>query len=114
MADHPLRPANRRSLGRPLPHLLADSTQADLPTLNGLFPKRCHPGKSFGINYPFGQVSPAGRYITYALLTRLPLAPKGPFDLHVLGAPPALVLSQDRTLHQKLYTLDLTFKPQST
>ena len=36
------------------------------------------------------------------LLTRPPLtAPKGgPFDLHVLGAPPAFVLSQDQTLHQ--------------
>ena len=29
MADHPLRPATRRSLGEPLPHQLADGTQAD-------------------------------------------------------------------------------------
>ena len=28
MADHPLRPATRLSLGRPLPHQLADATQA--------------------------------------------------------------------------------------
>ena len=38
----------------------------------------------------------------HALLTRPPLGstPKGrsPFDLHVLGAPPAFVLSQDQTL----------------
>ena len=27
MADHPLRPANHRSLGGPLPHLLANGTQ---------------------------------------------------------------------------------------
>ena len=43
------------------------------------------------------------------LLTRPPLSfnsftPKGskkktPFDLHVLGMPPAFVLSQDQTLH---------------
>ena len=38
------------------------------------------------------------------LLTRPPLTstPKGlrSFDLHVLGAPPAFVLSQDQTLHR--------------
>ena len=32
------------------------------------------------------------------LLTRLPLAPKWPFDLHVLSLPPAFALSQDQTL----------------
>ena len=36
------------------------------------------------------------------LLTRLPLGIATPFDLHVLGTPPALVLSQDQTLHIKL------------
>jgi hypothetical protein len=38
----------------------------------------------------------------HALLTRPPLGagpkPSTPFDLHVLGAPPAFVLSQDQTL----------------
>ncbi len=34
----------------------------------------------------------------HALLTRAPLIPKDPFDLHVLGLPPAFVLSQDQTL----------------
>jgi hypothetical protein len=38
----------------------------------------------------------------HALLTRAPLRPqanpRSPFDLHVLGAPPAFVLSQDQTL----------------
>jgi hypothetical protein len=37
------------------------------------------------------------------LLTRLPLGIATPFDLHVLGTPPALVLSQDQTLHKKSY-----------
>ena len=37
------------------------------------------------------------------LLTRLPLGIATPFDLHVLGTPPALVLSQDQTLHNKTY-----------
>ena len=32
------------------------------------------------------------------LLTRLPLTPKGAFDLHVLSLPPAFALSQDQTL----------------
>ena len=35
------------------------------------------------------------------LLTRLPLLIAKAFDLHVLGLPPAFVLSQDQTL--KLY-----------
>ncbi len=37
------------------------------------------------------------------LLTRLPLGIATSFDLHVLGTPPAFVLSQDQTLHKKLY-----------
>ena len=37
------------------------------------------------------------------LLTRLPLGIATPLDLHVLGTPPALVLSQDQTLHKKFY-----------
>jgi hypothetical protein len=34
------------------------------------------------------------------LLTRLPLGVAPSFDLHVLGTPPALILSQDQTLHK--------------
>ena len=34
------------------------------------------------------------------LLTRLPLGIATSFDLHVLGTPPALILSQDQTLHK--------------
>ena len=45
---------------------------------------------------------PTQRQITHVLLTRAPLSggPKPPFafDLHVLGTPPALILSQDQTL----------------
>ena len=47
-------------------------------------------------------LSPARRQITHALLTRAPLySGRSPFsfDLHVLGTPPAFVLSQDQTLH---------------
>ena len=45
------------------------------------------------------------RQVTHALLTRPPLShysvrklPSASFDLHVLGTPPAFILSQDQTL----------------
>ena len=38
---------------------------------------------------------------TYMLLTRLPLSIATSFDLHVLGVPPAYVLSHDQTLKFK-------------
>ena len=54
-------------------------------------------------------LSPTERQVAHVLLTRSPLSwtlfhPKtsektAPFDLHVLGAPPAFVLSQDQTLY---------------
>ena len=54
-------------------------------------------------------LSPSARQVAHALLTRPPLesarasavasAPGAPpFDLHVLGTPPAFILSQDQTL----------------
>ena len=54
-------------------------------------------------------LSPGTGQVTHALLTRPPLKdfirPKTskafPFDLHVLGTPPAFILSQDRTLKFK-------------
>ena len=65
---------------------------------------------SCGISIPFGMLSPSWRQVTHALLTRPPLSsfiftPKGSFkrfslDLHVLGTPPAFVLSQDQTLEK--------------
>src|SRR3546814_2049712 len=42
--------------------------------------------------------SPYLRADSHALRTRAPLDPKVSFDLHVLGMPPAFVLSQDQTL----------------
>ena len=55
-------------------------------------------------------LSPSWRQVTHALLTRPPLSstkitPKGSIsrfslDLHVLGTPPAFVLSQDQTLQK--------------
>ena len=61
-----------------------------------------------GISVRFQTLSPSERQVTHALLTRPPLnynkfIPKKsfiavPFDLHVLGTPPAFILSQDQTL----------------
>ena len=56
-----------------------------------------------GISVLFRTLFPSERQVTHALLTRPPLgigkqAFLAPFDLHVLGTPPAFVLSQDQTL----------------
>ena len=69
-----------------------------------------------GISVLFRTLSPSDRQVAHVLLTRPPLSyiifhPKAsvnitPFDLHVLGAPPAFVLSQDQTC--LLYTSSLT------
>ena len=59
-----------------------------------------------GISTSFEMLSQIIRQIIYALLTRAPLnegaSPLIPFDLHVLGTPPAFVLSQDQTLQLNL------------
>ncbi len=62
-----------------------------------------HPGVS-GITRPFGRLSRGRGQVLHVLLSRSPLASTRrwvPFDLHVLGAPPAFILSQDRTLRPK-------------
>ena len=61
-----------------------------------------------GISSRFQLLSPTEGQVAHALLTRPPLnyklvIPKKsenavPFDLHVLGTPPAFILSQDQTL----------------
>ena len=56
-----------------------------------------------GISWPFGQLSQSQGQVTHVLLTRAPLysTPRRmcfSYDLHVLGTPPAFVLSQDQTL----------------
>ena len=57
-----------------------------------------------GISFSFPKLSPTRGQITHALLTRSPLYLSRrtfAFDLHVLGTPPAFVLSQDQTLQFK-------------
>ena len=57
-----------------------------------------------GISTPFGVLFPCLGKVAHALLTRPPLKQSAasyqlsPLDLHVLGTPPAFVLSQDQTL----------------
>ena len=58
----------------------------------------------WGINPPFGGLSPCPGQVAYALRTRAPVAGGGiatsplPLDLHVLGLSLAFILSQDQTL----------------
>ena len=102
VGDHPLRSPTRLRLGRLLPYQLADGTQAPPKAdcsfhLNTLtFEILC------GISSPFELVSLSSGQVTNALLTRSPLRfiAKSPSDLHVLGTPPAFILSQDQTLRK--------------
>ena len=64
-----------------------------------------------GISSRFQLLSPSERQVAHTLLTRPPLSQiplrriseeSASFDLHVLGTPPAFILSQDQTLN-KLY-----------
>ena len=62
---------------------------------------RCLAAGSSGVTLRFRRLSPGGGRVLHVLLSRSPLASTRrwvPFDLHVLGAPPAFILSQDRTL----------------
>jgi hypothetical protein len=106
LADHPLRPATRRRLGRPLPHQQADRPQAH-PEAHRCFrepPRRA--ASTSGISAPFDALFPTSGQVAYVLLNRSPLArgpkPSHPLDLHTLGTPQAFVLSQDQTLQRKV------------
>ena len=91
VADHPLRPATRQSLGKPLPYQQADRNKADL------FPPELYSCENYGTlaNLSAGYFPEKGTFlaITHPFATLLQA-----YDLHVLGTPPAFVLSQDQTL----------------
>ena len=99
MAGRPLSPAIRLRLGRPLPHLLADRTRVSQVPDRSFYPKAygvlavvsncCPPvlDKSSRVTHP-----------SATMLTKKQASQLTPFDLHVLGTPPAFVLSQDQTL----------------
>src|SRR6476660_2403171 len=95
VADHPLKPATDRRLGEPLPHQLPNQTRADPLPIN------LSPSGHIRYYPQFPRAIPKQRARSHALLTRPPLTPKGPLDLHVLSLPPAFALSQDQTLTLK-------------
>ena len=106
VADHSLKSATHRRLGGLLSHQLANGTRAHLLPLSALTPPRCLGVVLSGISSRFRLLSLCKRQVAHVLLTRSPLnktesiatASLVPFDLHVLGMPPAFVLSQDQTL----------------
>ena len=69
------------------------------------FARRDDPESTCGIVGDFSPVFLTGRQVTHVLLTRppLPLVAERACDLHVLGTPPAFILSQDQTRHPKKY-----------
>ena len=104
MADRPLRPATHRCLGEQLPHQLANGTRAHPKAIN-LSPS-CHAtGRAYPVLAALSACYPGlpGRLPTcYSpvrhWVSQAASCPITPFDLHVLGTPPAFVLSQDQTL----------------
>ena len=77
MTDHPLRPVTRRRLGEPLPHQQADRPRAHPevpgPKVPGFNHQEMPLGITYGINPPFGGLSPASGQVAHVLLTRSPL-----------------------------------------
>ena len=70
-----------------------------------------------GLSCRFQPLSRWSGQVPYVLLTRSPLSlskasfQSAPFDLHVLGMPPAFILSQDQTLHlNRLFSSFLTLR----
>ena len=97
-----------RGLGEPLPHQLANAPRVHpSATPESAFQiKTMRFRLLYGISTCFQVLSPSDGQVTHVLLTRSPLLFfrwsklrwKEAFDLHVLGTPPAFVLSQDQTL----------------
>ena len=80
-------------------------------------PEPCDSVVLRGISTSFDALSPCLRQVAHALLTRPPLErpvasyQSSPLDLHVLGTPPAFVLSQDQTLAlNPVLNLEVSFK----
>ena len=111
MAVQPLSPATDRRLGGPLPRQLANQTRGHLTAINLWQQNHAISLHHAVLAVVSNRYSPLqGRFLTrYSpvrhLILRIPAEAfllKTPFDLHVLGTPPAFVLSQDQTL-KKLY-----------
>ena len=118
MADRPLRPAIRRSLGGPLPRQQADGPRAPPEAKKHFFHQSCDRWKIFSISTGFPVLSQSSGQVAHVILTRSPLnlpeqAPWIPFDLHVLSTPPAFILSQNQTLHQDFSRTEVPSKSES-
>ncbi len=108
LAGHPLRPATRHRLGRPLPHQLPDRTRAPPPATEAFhrYPRgyRSYAGLS---SVSRGYTPPEGRLLTrYSAVCRFSIVAEATdtLDLHALSAPPAFTLSQDQTLLLEPYS----------
>ena len=107
MAVHSLKPATDRRLGKPLPYQPANQTRAH-PILPELFTLYHAVLCAYAVLAPISKCYPPvqGRLPTrYSpvrhsciLLPAETFRRMHPFDLHVLGTPPAFILSQDQTL----------------
>ena len=80
MADRPLRPATRQSLGEPLPHQLADRPRAHPEAQKHFLNRSCDQKRISGINPSFPGLSRSSGQVAHVLLTRSPLR-------HGLGYP---------------------------
>ena len=106
MADHPLRPAKDRRLGRPLPYQLPNLAWAHLMARGPKIP-RFGSKALCGISHRFQWLSPSKRQIPkyYSPVRRSSSSSKLEIlqlDLHVLSLPPAFNLSHDQTLQFKI------------
>ena len=99
VAVQPLSPATRLRLGEPLPHLLADRTRAaPKPDCSFYLPAY---GVLADVSICCPPVWDTFSRVTHPSATRIIIQQAFklfPFDLHVLGTPPAFILSQDQTL----------------
>ena len=112
MAVQPLSPATDRRLGGPLPRQPANQTRGHLEAIN-LWHKDHATSMRHAVLAVVSNCCPPlqGRFLTrYSPVRHFPLHPlsensfsRFSFDLHVLSTPPAFVLSQDQTLHDRLF-----------
>ena len=92
-----------RRLGEPLPHQLANTTQVHLVVMQLHLSSKYHAIVFYAVlaivsnsypRYEAGYLRVTHPFATHPLVQ----APPSAFYLHVLGTPPAFVLSQDQTL----------------
>ena len=107
VGGHPLRSPTRHRLGKPLPYQLADGTQAPPEANYSFYHQASNPNDHMRYYQSFRTVIPhfgAGHQrVTHPFAARSVLL-HSPLDLHVLGTPPAFILSQDQTLRNIFIT----------